>query len=267
MTGAAKRPLEGRVALVTGGAGGIGRACGRRLAEDGAVVVVADRDVTQASDAADAIRRAGGQATAIELDVRREDSWAATMNLLRDMDAPLEIVVHAAGIAGFGTMLGESLARWREIFEVNVEGTFLTLRYAIDSMRRTGRGSIVAIGSLYGTKPLPGAVAYSASKAAQAMIARAAALEVRQAGLAVRVNCILPGPVKTPIWRGHAHWPELVRRYGGEEGAFHAIAGGLSTKRFAEVDEIVGIVAFLASDEARHITGAEIAVDGGLASE
>jgi NAD(P)-dependent dehydrogenase (short-subunit alcohol dehydrogenase family) len=259
--------FEGRVAIVTGAASGIGRAVAGRLARDGAAVIIADRDTTGAEATAEAILAAGGQAASHLLDVTSDDSWTTLIREVAHSRKRLDIVVHAAGVARSGSVMEGSLAEWRETMAVNADGTLLAVRHALLAMRPAGRGSIVTMGSLYGAKPKPGAVAYSASKAAVAMISRVAAVEARQAGLAIRVNCVLPGWVKTPIWKSHAHWDELVRRCGGEEGAYKALAGGISTKRFAEPEEIAGIVAFLVSDEASHITGTEIAVDGGLGSE
>jgi NAD(P)-dependent dehydrogenase (short-subunit alcohol dehydrogenase family) len=259
--------FTGRVALVTGAASGIGRAVAMRLSRDGATVIAADRDPAGMIATAEAIRAAGGDGKSHDLDVTSDASWGA---LKRDVisDAQrLDIAVHAAAVASSGSVMEGSLHQWRETMAINADGTFLTVRHSLLAMRPAGRGSIVTLGSLYGAKPKPGAVAYSASKAAVAMISRVAALEARQMGLAIRVNCVLPGWVKTPIWRSHAHWSELVKRCGGEEGAYKALAAGISTKRFAEPEEIAGVVAFLVSDEASHITGTSIAVDGGLGSE
>jgi len=249
-----------KIALVTGAASGIGRAVALRLSRDGATVIAADRDAAGVIATAEAIRAAGGDGKSHDLDVTSDASWGSLMQTVATDFNRLDIVVHAAGVASSGSVMEGGLDQWRETMAINADGTFLAVRPA-------GRGSIVTLGSLYGAKPKPGAVAYSASKAAVAMISRVAALEARQMGLAIRVNCVLPGWVKTPIWKSHAHWDELVKRCGGEEGAYKALAAGISTKRFAEPEEIAGVVAFLVSDEASHITGTSIAVDGGLGSE
>jgi NAD(P)-dependent dehydrogenase (short-subunit alcohol dehydrogenase family) len=259
--------FAGKIALVTGAASGIGRAVAARLGRDGATVIVADRDVAGAAATVEAIRVSGGNGESHDLDVTSDESWRALMREVAADAQRLDIVVHAAGVARSGSVMEGALEEWYETMRVNADGTMLAVRHSLLAMRPAGRGSIVTLGSLYGAKPKPGAVAYSASKAAVAMISRVAALEARQAGLAIRVNCVLPGWVKTPIWKSHAHWDELVKRCGGEEGAYKALAAGISTKRFADPEEIAGVVAFLASDEASHITGTSIAVDGGLGSE
>lgn len=256
--------LAGRVALVTGAASGIGRAASLRLSREGAIVVATDVDDGGAEAVAGEIRAAGGVATALALDVSRETDWTAAVGRIASDRGRLDVTVHAAGIARSGSVLTASIEAFREAMTVNAEGALLAIRHSASVMRGAGRGSIVVLGSLYGRKPMAGAAPYSASKAAVAMITRAAALEFRQTGSAVRVNCVLPGWVKTPIWRSHANWAELVRRSGSEEGAYRALAAGLPTRRLAEPDEIAGVVAFLASDDAIHVTGAEISVDGGL---
>ena len=202
--------FEGRVAIVTGAASGIGRAVAERLARDTATVIIADRDTAGAEAAAEAIRAAGSQVACHVLDVTSDDSWTTLMREVARLWKRLDIVVHAAGVARSGSVMEGSLADWRETMTVNADGTLLAVRHALLAMRPAGRGSIVTMGSLYGTKPKPGGVAYSASKAAVAMISRVAAVEARQAGLAIRVNCVLPGWVKTPIWKSHAHWDELA---------------------------------------------------------
>ena len=259
--------FAGKIALVTGAASGIGRAVAVRLGREGATVIAADRDAAGAAATAAAIRAEGGDGKSHELDVTSDDAWRALVGDVVADALRLDIVVHAAGVARSGSVMEGALEEWHETMRVNADGTMLAVRHALLAMQPAGRGSIVTLGSLYGAKPKPGAVAYSASKAAVAMISRVAALEARQAGLAIRVNCVLPGWVKTPIWRSHAHWDELVKRLRSEEGAYKALAAGISTKRFAEPEEIAGVVAFLVSDEASHITGTSIAVDGGLGSE
>jgi NAD(P)-dependent dehydrogenase (short-subunit alcohol dehydrogenase family) len=148
---------------------------------------------------------------------------------------------------------------------VNLEGVFLGTRAAIIAMRRTKQGSIINIASAAARKPIPGTGAYCASKAAVIALTKAAALECAQEGDKIRVNAVLPGGVKTPIWSKTAFWTELVNREGGEEGAFGFLAQSVPLQRYAEPEEIARAVLYLASDEAAYVTGAELVIDGGYA--
>jgi NAD(P)-dependent dehydrogenase (short-subunit alcohol dehydrogenase family) len=253
--------MAGQVALVTGGASGIGRAAARLLAEEGAAVAVADRDEAGARETAGQITEAGGAARVCVLDVTSEAAWQATMEEVLGASGRVDVVVNAAGVSYSMPVAEMPLEQWRRVLAVNLDGVFLGTRAALRAMRPRGTGSVVNVASAAGVKAIPGAAAYCASKAAVVMLSRAAALEC--AGGGVRVNCVLPGGVKTPLWRQMAFWSELVTKHGGEEAAFAAMAQAVPLRRYAEPDEIARAILYLASDESAYVTGAELVIDGG----
>ena len=157
-----------------------------------------------------------------------------------------------------------SLAEWRRVMEVNLDGVFLGLKHTINEMRRGSGGSVIIVSSVSGIKASAGASAYCSSKAALRLLARTAALECAESGDAIRINTVHPGGVKTPMWRSMAFFKDLVDEHGGEEAAFRSMevenqAGG----RFAEPNEIAQAILFLASDESSFVSGTELVVDGG----
>ena len=158
--------FAGKIAMVTGAASGIGRAVALRLGRDGATVIAADRDTAGVIATAEAIRAEGGNGKSHDLDVTSDDAWRALMREVAADSPHLDIVVHAAGVARSGSVMEGALEEWYETMRVNADGTMLAVRHSLLAMRPAGRGSIITLGSLYGAKPKPGAVAYSASKAA-----------------------------------------------------------------------------------------------------
>jgi NAD(P)-dependent dehydrogenase (short-subunit alcohol dehydrogenase family) len=241
------RLLEGRVALVTGAASGIGAATARLLAEHGAVTYCADLD---ALDSADPTGQAVSPTGRIRLDVREEADWETAVATVIERQGHLDILVHSAGIASASPLADTTLAEWRHVLATNLDGSFLAIKHGIRAMRDTG-GAIVLIGSASGIRPSGGAAAYSTSKAAVGMLVRAAALECRDAKLPIRIDTVSPGGVKTPLWL-----------HGSEEAAFAAMEAH-SGDRFAEPEQIAQVVLFLVSDSASHITGVELPVDDG----
>lgn len=248
-----------RVALVTGAASGIGAACARLLALQGATVCCADRNADGAWTTV-AELATGSLHSAHSLDVVDEPGWESLMGLLRADHGQLDILVHAAGISAGGPLADTSFEDWRKVLSINLDGAFLAVKHAIRAMRDRG-GAIVLLGSASGTRPAAGAAAYSTSKAGLAMLARTAAKECRDAGLAIRVNVVSPAGVKTPMWSTMPFFQELVRQHGSEDAAYVALAG--PGGRFAEPEDVARSVAFLISDASRHITGVELLVDGG----
>jgi NAD(P)-dependent dehydrogenase (short-subunit alcohol dehydrogenase family) len=254
--------MAGKVALVTGAGAGIGQATAEIFAEEGARVVVTDIDPAAAEAAAARIAARGGQALAIALDVADEGAWASVIDrVLVDLGS-LDVLVNNAGISAASPLAETSLADFRRVMSVNLDGVFLGTRQALRVMRGAGQGgSVVNVASASGKKASAGAAAYCASKAAVVMLTKVAALEGAPFG--VRVNAVLPAGVETTMWEKMPFFEALVREQGGVREAYAALAQTSPLKRFAAPREVAAAILMLASDEASYMTGAEILVDGG----
>jgi 3(or 17)beta-hydroxysteroid dehydrogenase len=255
--------LVNKLALVTGGASGIGRATAILLAQEGATVAVADRDELGAEETAAIIQSQGGKATGYPLEVTSERSWDELASVLPNNGKHLDIVVNSAGISHGNPIIAMSAAEWNRVLAVNLTGVFLGTRFAMRSMQERQTGSIVNVSSGAGVKAIPGASAYSVSKAGVCMFTRVAALECATAGWKVRVNSVLPGGVKTPLWRQMDFFADIVGKTGSETAAFDALGQNVPLKRYAEPEEIARAILYLASDDSAYITGTELVIDGG----
>lgn len=263
--------LASHTALISGAASGIGRATALRLAAEGVKVALADRDLTGAESAAEAIRSAGGTALALALDVTSEPQWDAALATLLATWGGLDIAVLAAGISQGAPVTDLTLEDWRRVMAVNLDGCFLGLRAAARAMKghatATREGRIVLVSSASGRKATPGASAYAASKAGVSMLARSAALEL--AGDHIRVNAVLPGGVRTALWESMPFFQDLVKAEGGLEAAWRAMEAGSpgpGQRRFAAPEEIAEGIRFLVSDAGRFATGVELVLDGGYSA-
>lgn len=249
------RRLEGKTALITGAARGIGEAIARRFASEGAAVWLTDIDPAGAEAA---LRISGRFAL---LDVCDEAAWNRVM---ADVGA-LDILVNNAGITGFeGAPAAHdpenaSLADWRAVHAVNLDGTFLGCRAAIRAMRAAGKGSIINISSRSGIVGIPSAAAYASSKAAVRNHSKSVALWCAQNGLAIRCNSIHPAAIMTPMWE-----PMLGATPAEREAAIRAIIADTPLQRFGTADEVASMAAYLAGDESAYVTGSEFHIDGGI---
>jgi NAD(P)-dependent dehydrogenase (short-subunit alcohol dehydrogenase family) len=254
--------LSGKVAMVTGAASGLGAATARRLARDGASVLLTDRDLAGEEIAA-SIVAAGGTAVFRLHDVTSHPDWAAAVEHAVADFGRLDILVNNAGVAGGRhELMDHSYEAWRQILSVNLDGVFLGLRHAgprIAASNPTGGGSIINLSSILGKVGMAGAAAYCASKGGVTLLTKAAALE--WAPLGIRVNSVHPGFIDTPMV-GNA----LAEREDGNEMRV-ALMSAHPIGRFGVPREIADAIAFLASDEASFITGAEIVVDGGFTAQ
>ena len=247
--------LTNQICVVTGAGRGIGAAIAHRFSAEGGKVIVTDIDLPSAKAVATEI---GGVAR--KLDVACEEDWHA---LARDV--PLaDVVVNNAGITGFEDSIAPqdpenaSLSDWRRVHMVNLDGTFLGCRYAIAAMRAKGKGAIINISSRSGLVGIPGAAAYASSKAAVRNHTKSVALYCAEQGLAIRCNSVHPAAILTPMWE------PMLGNGPDREDRMQAFSADTPLRRFGTVEEVAGICAMLASDEAGYMTGAEINIDGGL---
>ncbi|MBZ5537963.1 MAG: SDR family oxidoreductase [Acidobacteriia bacterium] len=250
--------VEDKVALVTGGASGIGQAVAILLAKEGARVVVADLDESGAIQTTETITAAGGIALARRLDVTSDADWHQTIQFLEQTWGPPDVLVQSAGISFAKAITEMTLEEWRHVMAVNLDSIFLGTCAGIKSMQQNRRGSIINVASASGIKASPGASAYCASKAGVIHFSKTAALECIQRGDNIRINSISPGGVRTPMWSNMPNWAEVAR-----SEPWNAPVDTVPLKRFAEPAEIAQAVMFLASDESSYITGTDLVVDGG----
>ncbi len=260
-----------QTALISGAASGIGRATALRLARDGVRIALADRDLPGLESLAQEIHSAGGHALAVAMDVTAEAAWDEAVASVLQAWGRLDIAVLAAGISHGAPVTETSLADWRRVMAVNLDGCFLGLRATARAMKGQAsterEGRIVLVSSASGRKSTPGAAAYAASKAGVSMLARSAALELAESH--IRVNAVLPGGVRTAMWESMPFFQELVKSEGGLDGAWRAMEAqspGPGQKRFAKPEEIAEGIHYLVSEASRFATGVELVLDGGYSA-
>lgn len=244
--------LAGKNAIVTGGAGAIGAEISRQLIAAGASVLVADVDLAGATRVASTL---GERARGCRLDVTSEHEWAQCVEHLNSELGPLDILVNNAGILLVRSIAETTLADFRRVMAVNVEGVFLGLKTALQAMGTRG-GRIVNISSLAGLIGVPFQLAYNTSKGAVRLMTKSAAMEAASLGYPITVNSVHPSIVESPMadagYHIHTH-PEQASK----------MRSSVPLGRFARAEEVAGAVLYLLSDAAAYMTGSELVLDGG----
>ena len=244
--------MQGRVALITGAAKGIGRACALAFAESGASVLVSDRNPDQVAELAATIEEMGGVAAALGCDICSEAQVEALVAEATRRWGRLDFAINNAGTSPPITPLTRcETGDWDRIIATNLTGLFYCLRAQIKTMRATG-GAIVNIASTTGLRGAAGLASYSASKHGAIGLTRSAALETAAQG--IRINALCPGAIETPLFAARL----------GDEGMRAAIAGQTPMGRIGRPEEVAALALWLCSDAAAFVTGTEFTVDGGL---
>ena len=255
--------LRGKKALVTGAARGLGAAIAGKLADEGAQVLLTDINEAGAAEQAAAINARCGEGTAyaVRHDVTSEQDWQAAVDAARDRLGGLSILVNNAGIAPGGSIESVSYETWKQAFAINVDGVFLGCRLALPLLRENQPASIVNMSSISAMIAGPALIAYNASKAAVWMLTKSVALQCAKKGWDIRCNSVHPTFVDTDILENFRLDKSRPR-----EDTLDKLSAQVPIGRIGEPEEIALGVLYLASDESRYMTGAELKLDGGISA-
>jgi NAD(P)-dependent dehydrogenase (short-subunit alcohol dehydrogenase family) len=248
--------FDGKVAIVTGGAMGIGAATATKLCELGAAVAVLDRDAQSGEATVQGLTKAGYKASFHSCDVSRESSVKEAIGEAVERHGGLHVLVSNAGIQRYGGVVDTSSKVWDEVFDVHVKGCFYGTKFAIPAMIKSGGGSIVIVASTQSFTAIVNSTAYVAAKHALLGMTRSIALDYARQN--IRVNCVCPGTIDTPLLRQAAAAAVSPQEVIDTCSRMHAMG------RIGESEEVANAIAFLASDWASFITGTSLVVDGGL---
>lgn len=248
--------LQGKVALISGGARGMGAVEARLFAKEGAKVVVGDVLEAEGRQVESEIRAAGGEAVFVRLDVASEADWTSAVDTAIHRFAKLDVLVNNAGVGGPGRVEEVTLEAWNRVMAINATGAFLGTRAAIPAMRRAGGGSIVNISSQLGLVGVDNSSPqYQASKGAVRLLTKATAIQYAKEK--IRVNSVHPGPIVTPMTE--------ARR--ADPATYTLTVSRIPLGRYGEPEEVAYGVLYLASDESSFVTGAELVIDGGWTAQ
>lgn len=247
--------LEGKVALITGGSLGLGKATAHLFAQEGAKVVITGRTEKTLAEKVGKAKEAGHEISHIVSDVSKESDCREAVDFTLDKYGKIDILFNNAGILGVGRTHETEIDFWDQIFAINVRGTYMMSKFTIPHMLENGGGCIVNNSSILGLKALPGVAAYNSTKGAVTQLTRSMALDYAQDG--IRVNAICPGTIETPMVDGLLDG--MPDRNAAEDlfKSFHPMG------RFGTADEIAHAVLFLCDDNVKFMTGTMLSVDGG----
>jgi NAD(P)-dependent dehydrogenase (short-subunit alcohol dehydrogenase family) len=259
------RRVEGKVALVTGAANGIGRSAAVVLAREGAKIIATDLQDEKGERLLRELRAMGGEAEYRHHDVTREEDWQAVIAETRVRFGRLDVLVNNAGIGLSGSVVDMAFADWKRQVAVNLDGVFLGVKYSLPLMREGGGGSIINVSSIAGIKASPNVSGYCATKGGVRLFTKSVALECAAAKDGVRVNSLHPGITETAIWDTLIGTVEDGSNGGRQRGPTldklteRAVPLGYK----AAPEDIANGILWLASDESRYVTGTELVIDGG----
>ena len=242
--------LDGKVAMITGAASGIGAACADRFAREGAAIVGLDF-APPSGEAWEAVAQGAPAVSAHGADVTNEPAIEAAVEEVVRKHGKIDVLVNAAGVSGVGAAHELSVEDWDRVVDVNLKGSFIVAKHALKPMMAAGSGSIVHVASVEGFEGLPSQLAYNASKGGVVLMTRNMAIDYAPHG--IRVNCLCPGAIDTPMLAGLQAVPQIR----DQMRKFHAL------DRFGRPEEVAAAALFLASEDASFVTGHPLVVDGG----
>ena len=253
--------VKDKVALITGGAKGIGEACARLFANEGAAVAISDIDIGRGSSLAEEINCGGGAAMFVEHDVGDESVWRRVIDETLERFGRLHVVVNNAGLGIGGDVEHATLDEWRRLMRVNLDGVFLGTKYGVQTIRKFGGGSIVNLSSIEGLVGDPNLAAYNSSKGGVRLLTKSAALYCAKAGYNIRVNSVHPGYIWTPMVENY------LKASGDVEAGRRALNAMHPVGHIGEPIDVAYGVLYLASDESKFVTGTELVIDGGYTAQ
>ena len=250
--------LEGKTALVTGAASGIGLQTSIRLAEDGALVMMTDINLEEGRQQAEKL---GANATFLKLDITEEEEWISVLDETVKRFDRLDILVNSAGMVLIADVEQITLEDWRKVHAVNLDGTFLGCKHGVRVMKEFGAGSIINLSSVSGMIGGFNLAAYNSSKGAVRMLTKSVALHCARAGYGIRCNSIHPTFIETPMLES------MILDSPDPEKARQTLVRQVPLRRIGKPDDVANMIVYLASDESTFVTGTEMVIDGGVIAQ
>ena len=250
--------LEGKTALVTGAASGIGLQTSIRLAEEGARVMMTDINLEEGLQQAEKL---GANATFLKLDITEEEEWISVLDETVKRFDRLDILVNSAGMVLIADVEQITLEDWRKVHAVNLDGTFLGCKHGVRAMKKFGAGSIINLSSVSGMIGGFNLAAYNSSKGAVRMLTKSVALHCARAGYGIRCNSIHPTFIETPMLES------MIRDSPDPEKARQTLVRQVPLRRIGKPDDVANMIVYLASDESTFVTGTEMVIDGGVIAQ